>query len=59
MTPSISDFGCGFGGSVLITGGASPDPGLDVVDWNVSTPYDVFGGSKTALGVRALAGTNN
>jgi hypothetical protein len=59
MTPTITGFGCGLGSSVIITGGASPDPGTDVVRWNQATPYSVFGTDKTALGVRALTGTSN
>jgi hypothetical protein len=58
MTPTITGFGCGLGGSVVITGGPTPDPGTDVVRWNVSTPYSVFGTGKTALGRRSLTGTN-
>ncbi|HEY6004402.1 MAG TPA: invasin domain 3-containing protein [Anaeromyxobacter sp.] len=58
MTPSILGFQCGLGASVIITGGATADPGIDVVRWNVSTPYSVFGTGKTALGIRSLTGTN-
>ena len=58
MTPSITGFECGFGGSVIITGGTSADTGTDVVRWNVATPYSVFGTGKTALGGSSLTGTN-
>jgi hypothetical protein len=59
MTPSVLGFTCGLGGSVIITGGTAADPGTDVVRWNVSTPYSVFGTGKTALGSRSLPGSSN
>lgn len=59
MTPSISGYGCGYGSSVVITGGSSADAGTDLVNWTATTPYSVFGSSKKALGVRGLTGTSN
>lgn len=60
MTPSLTSFQCGFGESVVITGGSSADPvsPLDEVDWNVSTPYEVYGSGHIAIDSVAITGTN-
>lgn len=59
MTPSISGYQCGLGGTVIITAGAKADPGTDTVSWDVATTYQVFGTKKTALGGATVSGTSN
>lgn len=58
MTPSLSGYECGIASAVRITGGDTADAITDVVRWNVSTPYSVYGGQRTALSKTLLTGTN-
>jgi hypothetical protein len=56
MTPSVFGYGCGVAAGVNLVAGTTPDPGTDVVDWDVSTPYDVLGTAKTMHVKRRLTG---
>ena len=58
MTPSISGYGCGLAAPVSITVGAPTAAETDRVDWDVATPYSVFGTAKTSLAKRILNGTS-
>jgi Invasin, domain 3 len=59
MTPSIGNFGCGVAAGVSILAGTSPDPGTDIVQFDVATPYSVFGSDKTAPAKLVITGTSN
>jgi len=60
MTPSLSGFACGVRGTVTVTGGSTPEPGVTAgVRWLVSTPYQVYGTGKVLLGGDVVTGTNN
>ena len=58
MKPAVDGYGCGILAPVTITGGSTPSA-PNAVNWNVSTTYDVLGGSKSALLPLQLSGTNN
>ncbi|MFT3913786.1 MAG: hypothetical protein QM704_06660 [Anaeromyxobacteraceae bacterium] len=58
MKPAVTDFGCGVAAAVTITGGSSPDPALQQVQWNSDTTYSVYGGSKTVLDRSVVVGTS-
>jgi hypothetical protein len=58
MTPSVSGFSCGVSASVTVKGGDAPDVGPVLVDWVVSTPWDVFENSKFVEAILGLSGTS-
>jgi len=58
MRPAITGYSCGIAASTVVTG-AAPADGTNLVDWNVATTYPVLGGSKTAIHVERVSGTNN
>lgn len=56
MTPAITSYSCGVSAPVVITGGATPDPGTVRIDWEVTTPYSVFGANRSYFVERILTG---
>jgi hypothetical protein len=56
MTPSISGYGCGVAAGVTVIAGSSADTVPDLIDFDVSTTYSVFGSTKTTLTRRVLGG---
>lgn len=60
MQPSVFAYSCGIAASATITGGSQPDPGVDLVDWNVTLPYPVYPSSTiTVIDKLPIAGTSN
>ncbi len=58
MTPAVGGFSCGISAGVSITGGDEAG-GVNIVDFNVDTPYDVYlWGTKVILGGGSISGDN-